>query len=50
MLGTTRSVCGGLCGGCVVAAMWETHGTSACETAEERREERLYDGLGEHAP
>ena len=39
-----------LCRRRIVAAMWETHGASACEPAEERREERLYGGLGEHAP
>jgi len=34
----------------VVATIWETHMISACEPAEERREEGLLDGLGEHAP
>jgi len=39
-----------LCRRRVVAAVWEAHGASAREPPEERREERLHDGLGEHAP
>jgi len=39
-----------LCRGRVVAAMWETHGAGAGKPAEERREEGLHDGFGDHAP